>query len=444
LLERYRRSGSNDEQRILARNAMDDNRHRYLAAVVCGGLVMGVALGARHVQGLFLVPMTVERGWTRETFAFAIAVQNLVWGFAQPLAGMVADRFGAVRVMTGGALLYGLGLALMALSASAWSLTLSAGLMIGVALSCTAFGTVYGALSRIVEPASRPWALGLAGAIGGLGQFAMVPVAQGLIGGVGWAVALVVLALGVAVVGPTAVVMKEPSAEAAGAGPAQPMRAAIREAFTHRGFWLLNAGFLACGFQLAFIGSHLPAYLRDEGLGPTHAAVALGIIALANVAGTYGCGRLGGLYRRKHLLAGLYLVRSAAMAAFVLLPTTPLTVYAFAAVMGLLWLGTVPLTNGLVAQVFGVRWLGTLFGFVFIGHQLGSFLGVWLGGLVFDATGSYGPIWAGGIALGLVAAALHRPIDDREVVRRPPSRGSLSLEEAHGGDRRGRMRARPW
>lgn len=395
---------------------MTDGKRGLLAAVVCGGLVMGLALGARHVQGLFLVPMTAERGWTREAFAFAIAVQNLVWGFAQPLTGMIADRYGSLRVILAGTLLYAAGLAAMAAATTPAGLTLSAGVLVGVALSCTSFGAVYGALSRLAAPAQRPWALGLAGAVGGFGQFAMVPAAHGLIGMLGWAAALVALGVAIALAGPAAFTLRDRPSDAA-SGPAQSMRAAIREAFAHRGFRLLNLGFLACGFQLAFIASHLPAYLLDRGLSAADGVAALAIVALANVAGTYCCGRLGGVYRRKRLLAALYLVRAGAMAAFVLLPATPWSVWLFAAVMGFLWLGTVPLTNGLVAQVFGVRYITTLFGFVFLGHQVGSFLGVWLGGLVFDATGSYDAIWAAAIALGVIAAALHWPIDDREIVR---------------------------
>jgi MFS family permease len=394
---------------------MMHDRRALIAAVLCGGLVMGLALGARHVQGLFLVPMTSDRGWSREAFAFAIAVQNLVWGVAQPLTGMVADRFGSLRVILGGTLLYALGLAAMAAATTPATFTLSAGLLVGVALACTSFGAVYGALSRLASPAQRPWALGLAGAVGGFGQFAMVPGAHALIGTLGWALALVALGVALALSGPAAFALRDEPGSAS--GPHQSMSAAIREAFAHRGFLLLNAGFLACGFQLAFIASHLPAYLIDRGLSAQDGVVALAIVALANVAGTYCCGRLGGAYRRKRLLAGLYLVRAGAMAAFVLLPASAWSVWIFAAVMGFLWLGTVPLTNGLIAQVFGVRYITTLFGFVFLGHQLGSFLGVWLGGVVFDATRSYDSIWIAAIALGVVAAALHWPIDDREIVR---------------------------
>lgn len=387
--------------------------------VLAGGIVMGLALGVRHVQGLFLLPVTMDRGWSRETFAMALAVQNLTWGVAQPFTGMIADRFGSAKVILGGLVFYALGLAGMAHAATPAAFMWSAGICIGIALSGTAFAVIYGALSRLVPPARRGWALGVAGAVGGLGQFTMVPAAQWLIGGSGWVGALLIFAAVLAVAMPLALPLKETSRRAAGAAsaPDQPLGAAIREAFAQPGFWLLNLGFLACGFQLAFIGTHLPAYLMDKGLQAADAVAALAIIALANVAGTYVCGILGAHHRRKYLLAGIYLLRTAAMALFFLLPLSPASVYVFAAVMGFVWLGTVPLTNGLISQVFGVRYITTLFGFVFFGHQVGSFLGVWLGGVVYEATHSYDLIWIGAMALGVLAAVLHWPIDDRELPR---------------------------
>jgi MFS family permease len=397
-------------------------------AVLAGGIVMGLALGVRHVQGLFLLPVVTDHGWTRATFALAMAVQNLVWGVSQPLTGMVADRFGAARVVAGGLACYALGLLAMAFAPTPALFVAGAGGCIGLALSGTAFGAVYGALNRLVAPERRSAALGLAGAVGGFGQFAMVPAAQALIGHLGWAPALAACAVAMLVAVPLALALREPAQRGAGAagqgaappiaaGAAPSMRAALREAFAHRGFWLLNLGFLACGFQLAFIATHLPAYLRDRGLQAGDAVAALALIALANTLGTYGFGLLGAAWRRKRLLAGLYLLRSAAMALFVLLPTTRASLCAFAVAMGLLWLGTVPLTNGIVSQVFGVRWINTLFGFVFLGHQLGSFLGVWLGGVVFEATRSYDLVWIAAMVLGVVAAALHWAIDDRRIAR---------------------------
>lgn len=387
--------------------------------VLAGGAVIGLALGIRHVQGLFLVPITMGHGWTRETFGLAIALQNLVWGAMQPFAGMLADRFGAAKVVLAGIVVYALGLLLMAHADTPLGFTLSAGVLIGMGLSGTSFGVVYGAISRLAAPERRSWALGVAGAVGGVGQFVMVPTAQGLLGTVGWVMALVIMAAVMALSLPLAAPLRERALTTAAPGAHQSMGAAIREAFAHPGFWLLNLGFLTCGFQLAFIGAHMPAYLLDKGLTGRHGMVALALIAAANIVGTYYCGALGGLFRRKYLLSLLYLIRTAAIALFILLPLSPATLYAFAIVMGLLWLGTVPLTNGLLSQMFGVRYIGTLFGFVFLGHQVGAFLGVWLGGVVYDHLHSYDAIWFGAMALGVVAALLHWPIDDRQVARTP-------------------------
>ena len=394
---------------------------RLWIVVLAAGAVMGLALGVRHVQGLFLLPVTGARGWSRELFGIALAVQNLAWGVAQPLAGMVADRHGAGRVVATGLLLYALGLYGMSQATTAAAFVLAAGLVVGVALAGTAFGVVYAAVSRLVAPSRRPWAIGMAGAIGGLGQFALVPAAQALIGSHGWQVTLLLAGAAALAMLPLARVLRErPAGSAAVPMPPQALGEALREACRHRGFWLLNLGFLACGFQLAFIATHLPAYLADRGLAPEATVAALATIALANVAGIYACGVLGGRYRPRTLLAGMYLVRSVAIALFVLLPPGPLTLYPFAVVMGLLWLGTVPLASAVLSGIFGLRYLGTLFGLVFVGHQLGSFLGVWLGGRVYDATGSYAPVWLIAIALGLLATALHWPIDDRPLARLQP------------------------
>jgi MFS family permease len=398
--------------------------------VIAGGIVMGAALGVRNVQGLFLLPVTLDRGWSREMFGLALALQNLLWGVAQPLTGMIADRFGSARVILAGAVLYAVGLFVMAHAATAGIYTVGVGLLIGIGLSGTAFGAVYGALSRLYAPQRRGWALGVAGTIGGLGQFCMVPLAQGMIGRFGWVVAIFVLAALVAATAPLArwlrdtpaprmqnVVATARTRESTAASDALPLRAAIKEAFTHRGFWLLNIGFFACGFQLAFITAHLPAWLLDRGFGAREAGIALATIALANTLGTFLCGYAGGFLRRKYLLSAIYFVRAGAMALFIALPLTPASLYLFSFVMGLIWLGTVPLTSGVVSQVFGVRYITTLFGFVFFGHQLGSFFGVWLGGVVFEATRSYDLLWYGSIALGVIAGILHLPIDDQRVAR---------------------------
>lgn len=386
--------------------------------VIAGGVLMGAALGVRHVQGLFLTPVTIDHGWSRETFGLALALQNLLWGVAQPFAGMIADRFGSARVILTGMLVYALGLLVMAYAGTPGFYTLGTGVLVGIGLSGSAFGAEYGALSRLFPAEHRSWALGVAGAIGGLGQFCTVPVAQSLISGMGWISTLIVLASMMILLAPLSIWLRDRPAQHFSAETSSlSMRAAIRAALTHRGFWLLNFGFFACGFQLAFIAAHMPAYLLDKGLSPRSASAALALIALANVIGTYMCGYLGDFMRRKYVLSSIYFIRSAAMTVFLLAPLTPASVYVFSFVMGLIWLGTVPLTNGLVSQVFGVRYIATLFGFVFFGHQLGSFLGVWLGGIVYDATHAYDLLWYGAIALGIVAGLLHLPINDKCVER---------------------------
>ena len=386
--------------------------------VVAGGIVMGVSLGVRNVQGLFLLPVTFDRGWPREAFGLAIALQNLLWGIAQPFTGMIADRYGSARVIFAGAALYALGLFVTAHAATTGLFTFGNGLLIGVALSGTAFGAVYGALSRLFAADRRGWGLGVAGTIGGLGQFCMVPLAQGMIGSIGWMSAILVLAVVTLATAPLAAWLRDrPVPRGAEGGGDQTLRAAVREAFTHRGFWLLNLGFFACGFQLAFIAVHMPAYLLDKGMSAREASISLATIALANTIGTFLCGYAGGFLRRKYLLSAIYFVRAGAMALFLALPLTHASLYAFSFVMGLIWLGTVPLTNGVISQVFGVRYISTLFGFVFFGHQLGSFFGVWLGGIVFDATRSYDLLWMIAIALGIIAGALHLPINDGRVAR---------------------------
>ena len=273
--------------------------NRPLVFVVAGGLIMGLALGVRHATGIFQVPITMGNGWTREVFGFSIAIQNLIWGVAQPFTGMLADRFGSMRVIIAGLVFYAVGLALMSIATTPLAFTLTAGLCIGIALSGTSFGVIYGALSRMVSPDRRSWALGLAGAVGGFGQFAMVPLAQGLINSLTWSGALVALAVICAMFLPLALPMRESAAPSPVHGADQTMHEALIEAFRHRGFWLLNLGFLACGFQLAFIASHLPAYLLDKGMSGNVAVAGLAIIALSNVAGTYCCGVLGGLFRRR-------------------------------------------------------------------------------------------------------------------------------------------------
>ena len=387
-----------------------------IVLILAGGCIVGLSMGIRHVQGLFQLPVVQAYGWPRETFGFALAIQNLLWGVAQPFAGMIADRWGSLRVIVGGALCYAGGLFLMSIAATPATFVLSAGVLIGLGLAGTAFGTVYGAVSRLVPAERRGSALGLAGAVGGFGMFVMVPTAQVMIDGIGWAGALVALGALMCV----ALALAAPLDDRQGMTVRhQALGDALREAFTHRGFWLLTLGFLACGFQLGFIASHMPAYLIDKGLTANHGVAALAIIALTNTVGTWWWGAQGGRWRPKVLLAWLYVLRSLAIVAFVTLPLSPLTLYVFCAVMGWLWLGTAPLTNGLVSRIFGLQYLSTLFGFVFLGHQIGGFLGVWLGALVFDLTRSYDLIWFCSAAIGLAAAALHTPIDDTGIVRGP-------------------------
>jgi len=384
--------------------------------LLCGGLILTLSLGVRHTFGLFLQPMTVEHGWGRETFAFAIALQNLVWGFSQPFAGMIADRHGAGRVVVGGILLYLLGLVIMAQATTGFAFSLGSGVLIGLGLSGTTFGVIFGVVGRAYAPERRSVALGIAGAAGSFGMFAMLPYAQELLSRAGWHGAIFMLAATAAFMLPLSLAMKENRAGNF-TKPQQSGREALLEAARHRGFWLLCWGFFVCGFQVVFIAAHLPAYLADLKMGPEAGMMSLALIGLFNIFGTYGAGWLGGRYTMKYLLSGIYVLRAIAIIAFLAAPATPYSAYGFAAAIGILWLSTVPLTNGIVSQIFGVSYLATLFGIVFLFHQVGSFLGVWLGGYLYDATGSYQAVWILSIGLSAVAALLNWPIDDRPVAR---------------------------
>jgi len=388
--------------------------------IVCGGIILTIALGVRHNFGLYLQPMTVDLGMGRETFSIAIALQNLLYGLAQPFTGMIADKFGAARVLIGGALLYALGLALMSMSGTSWELNLSAGLLIGIALGCTGFSIVFGVVGRAVPAAKRTAALGVIGAAGSFGQFIMLPYGQTLISGFGWQQALLILALTVLVIIPLSSALVEDKKAQAAQFHRQSIPEALREAFTHRGYVLLCLGYTVCGFQLMFISVHFPAYLLDQRMTPETGMTALALIGLFNIFGSYAWGWLGGHYTKKYLLSALYFIRAVAIALFVLLPLSPASVYLFAGTIGFLWLGTVPLTNGLIAQVFGVQYLSTLGGSAFLFHQTGSFLGVWLAGYLFDTSGSYGLMWVLTIGMGVVAALLNLPIDEREIARPAP------------------------
>lgn len=389
------------------------------ATVGCAGVVLGLALGSRHIQGLFMMPMILDHGWGRQSFSFAIGVQVLTWGLLQPLTGMLADKFGTARVIAAGCAVYAAGLFIESVAPTPMMLTVGAGLLIGVALTATSFAAVYGGLARIFPPERRGWAQGIAGAIGGFMQFLLVPLGQWGISTHGWSGTLQALALlAIAAIAAALVIDDRRASPAHARVQGQSMKSAMGQALGHRGFWLLNLGFVSCGFQLSFLGVHLPAYLHDGGLPATAGVMAIAIIALSNAIGTYLCGYLGDLYRRKYVLSTVYAARTAAMAVFLLLPLSTTSVYLFAFVMGFTWLGTVPLTNGIVAQIFGVRYLGTLFGLVFLGHQLGGFAGSWLGGYVYDATHSYDWMWTISIALGLASVVLNLPIDDKSVERR--------------------------
>jgi predicted MFS family arabinose efflux permease len=389
--------------------------------LICGAAIVTLSMGIRHGFGLWLQPITMERGWTRETFAFALAAQNLVWGLSGPFAGMLADRFGAFRVLVAGGVLYAAGLVLMALATSGLAFTGSAGALLGMAQAGTTYAVIYGVIGRNVAPEKRSWAMGVAAAAGSFGQFLMVPVENWLMAAFGWQEALFILGCLALAIAPIAFGLKEPAAAHSAHGPAQSIREALREAFSYPSFQLLTAGYFVCGFQVVFIGVHMPSYLKDKGLSPEVATYSLALIGLFNVFGTYLAGSLGQRLAKRHILSSIYLLRSVAIVAFLSLPLTPASVYVFSAVMGLLWLSTVPPTNAIVAQIFGVRYLSMLGGFVFFSHQIGSFLGVWLGGKLYDTTGSYDIVWWIAVALGVFAALVNQPVRESAIARPVPS-----------------------
>lgn len=397
------------------------SRNLSMAQVLtCGAMIVTLSMGIRHGFGLWLQPITQAQGWTRETFAFALAIQNLSWGIFGIFAGMVADRFGAFRVLIGGAVLYGLGLAGMALSTHPLTFALTTGVLLGAAQAGTTYAVVYGVIGRQIDPAKRSWAMGVAAAAGSFGQFLMVPIEGFLISSFGWKEALLSLAVIVLLIAPLGIGLKEPGF-AGGAAPKrdQTILQALREAFSYPSFQLLMAGYFVCGFQVVFIGVHMPSYLKDKGLSPQVASYALALIGLFNVFGTYIAGSLGQRLAKRKILAFIYLGRAAAISVFLWAPLTPMSVYIFASVMGLLWLSTVPPTNATIAQIFGVAHLSMLGGFVFFSHQVGSFMGVWLGGLLYDRTGSYDIVWYMSIALGVFAAVVNLPVKEEPIRRQP-------------------------
>lgn len=387
--------------------------------LICAAAILLLAMGIRQTMGLFLPPMTIANGWTREDFAFAIALQNLVWGVFVPFVGAFADRHGAGRVLVTGAIAYVAGLALMAVSHSTLAFDFSAGFMIGFALSGTTFGVVLGVVAKVASPEKRSWALGLASAGGSFGQFAMVPVGQGLISGLGWYGALFALALAAALIVPLAAGLAGRHAGAAKGTPEQTAREAFGEALGQRSFHLLFWSYFVCGVHTAFIALHLPSYVQDSGFSPAVGMLALALIGFGNVFGSYTAGWLGGKASKKWLLTWIYGTRSLLILLLILLPKSPAIFYAFAFLMGFVWLSTVPLTNGLVAQIYGVRHMSMLSGTVFFGHQIGGFLGAWLGGVIATRSGSYDLAWWIAIALGIFAAVVCAPIDERPLVRAP-------------------------
>lgn len=394
-----------------------------LLIIVAGCLISTIGFGLRSVFGLFLEPMTVANGWSRETFALALAIQNLLWGAGVPVAGALADRFGPARVIAGGAIVYGIGVFGMAEASSGLMLHLFAGIVTGLGVAFTAFSLAMAAMARVVRPERRSLALGLGTAAGSFGQVLFSPLAQAWIQSFGWHDALFILALTAGLIIPLAFVLPSDTATRGEPISDQGIGDALREAMGHRGYVLLTIGFFVCGFHVAFITVHFPAYIGDLGLGPEVGAYAIALIGLFNIAGSFLSGAFGQRWSKKCGLSSIYFLRALAILALLLAPKTALTIYLFAGTMGILWLSTVPLTTGIVAQVFGVRYMATLFGIVFFSHQLGSFLGVWLGGFLYDRIGSYDPVWWAGVALGLAAAIIHLPINERPLPRLAPAGG---------------------
>jgi MFS family permease len=388
--------------------------------LLCGALIVTLSMGIRHGFGFWLQPIITERGWTRETFSFAMAVQNLAWGAAGPIAGMLADRFGAWKVLVAGGLSYALGLLLMAVTSHPLSFTLGAGILIGIAQSGSTYAVIYGVLGRTVSPEKRSWAFGVAAAAGSFGQFVMIPIETWLISHLGWQGALWLLAGTALLIVPLALGLRERQATGSAAGH-QSIGQALREAFGYRSFQLLMLGYFVCGFQVVFIGVHLPSYLKDHGLGIGVSTGALMLIGLFNIFGTYAVGLLGQRFPKRYLLSAIYGLRAVAIVVFISVPLSPLSVYVFAAVIGFLWLSTVPPTNAVVAQIFGAQHLSMLGGFVFFSHQIGSFLGVWLGGKLYDATGSYDVVWWLAIALGVMAMLANLPVREAPILRAQPA-----------------------
>jgi len=391
--------------------------------LIFGGLMVTLSMGIRHGFGLFNLPITSANGWGRETFALTIALQNLIWGAVQPVTGALADRYGAFKIMVAGGLLYALGLAGMAVSTDTLNFTLAGGLLIGLAQTATTYSVVYGILGRNVAADKRVWAMGIAAAAGSFGQFLMIPAEQGLLSAFGAQDALLLLALLASLMIPTAFMLREKDFVHNHNLGDQTIKQALKEAIRNPSFQLLTLGYFVCGFQVVFIAVHLAPYLKDlsssyPAVGaPVVATTALALIGLFNIFGTYSSGILGQRFPKRYLLSAIYLGRSIAIAAFLLIPASPMSTYIFAAIMGFLWLSTIPLTNGIVAQIFGVKYLTMLSGLVFFSHQLGSFCGAFFGGYLFDRTGSYLIVWEIAIVLGVFAFLVNLPVKERAISR---------------------------
>lgn len=392
-----------------------------MVVILAGCLIAMIGFGIRSVFGLFLEPMTVAHGWDRSTFGLAMAIQNLLWGIGVPIAGMIADRYGPSRVLAVGAVGYAVGVWGMAQASSALELHLFGGVLTGLGVAFTAFSLAMAAMAKVVGPERRSLALGLGTAAGSFGQVVFSPLGQSFIHQFGWEPALGYLALSALLVIPLAFVLPNVQTPKGEAMHDQSLVQALREATAHRGFVLLTVGFFVCGFHVAFITVHFPAYVSDLGLDPHVGATALALVGFFNIVGSFGAGMFGQRWSKKVGLAWIYFLRSIAIVGLLVAPKTDLTIYLFAGSMGVLWLSTVPLTTGIVAQVFGVRYMATLFGVVFLSHQLGSFLGVWLGGYLYDTVGSYDGVWWAGIALGLVATLIHAVIDEKPLARLTPA-----------------------
>ena len=387
--------------------------------LLCSALIVTVSMGVRHGFGLWLQPITQAQDWSRETFAMALAIQNITWGLVGIFSGMLADRFGAFRVLIGCGTLYALGLLGMAFADTPLSFALTTGVLIGMAQAGTTYPVIYGVIGRNISADRRSWAMGVAAAAGSFGQFLMVPVEGQLILALGWQQALVVLGLCSLLILPLALGLRESALGHVTSLRQQTIAQAVREAFAYRSFQWLMAGYFVCGFQVVFIGVHMPSYLKDQGLSPEVASYALALIGLFNVVGTYAAGALGERMSKPRILSAIYFLRAVAITVFLLVPLSPVSVYVFSAFMGLLWLSTVPPTSAVIAQIFGVAHLSMLAGFAFFSHQIGSFMGVWLGGLLYDRTGSYDVVWWWCIALGIFAGLANLPVREAPIKRQP-------------------------